>query len=82
MFFIALIASLIAARAEGPAQVQPFLNYGLGQIGIIVAALWGLLRWKEFSDADSKVKIELALMFVLLIAGIGLSSTALLTSTQ
>lgn len=82
LWYIALITSLVAARAEGHAQVQPFLVYGLGQLAIVIAALWGILRWKEFSDADSRVKIEIALMFVLLIAGIGLTSGALVSVNQ
>jgi glucose uptake protein len=77
LMYVGVVAPLIASRAEGPAQVQPFLSYGLGQIGIVIASLWGLLRWKEFSDADSKIKGELGVMLVLLIVGIGLVSSGM-----
>lgn len=74
LMYIAVVAPLVAARAEGPAQVQPFVAWGLSQAGIVIAALWGLLRWKEFSDASGKVKGQLAFMIVLLIVGIGLAA--------
>ncbi len=41
LLYIAVISGFIAARAEGPARVQPFLAFGLGQTGIVVAVLWG-----------------------------------------
>ena len=82
LMYVAVLAGFIAARVEGPAQVQPFIAWGLGQIGIVIAALWGILRWKEFADASSKVKVELALMLALLVVGIGLASGGLITTSQ
>ena len=42
----------------------------------MVSALWGLLVWKEFEGADSRVKSLVLIMFVLFIAGLGLISVA------
>jgi len=81
LLYIAVIAGFIAARAEGAAQVQPFVAWGLGQIGIVVAVLWGILNWKEFSDANSGVKMQLALMLAFLIVGIGLASTGMIAAS-
>jgi hypothetical protein len=80
--YIAVIAGFVANRAEGPAQVQPFVVWGLGQLGIVVAMLWGILRWKEFSDAGSGVKIQLAVMLALLVVGIGLASGGMIAANQ
>jgi glucose uptake protein len=40
------------------------ISYAIGQSAPMVAALWGLLAWKEFAGAGSRAKIYLALMFV------------------
>jgi glucose uptake protein len=42
----------------------------------MVSALWGLLLWKEFAGADSRIKALLAMMFALFIAGLGMISVA------
>ena len=61
------ILNLIAAGKAGPA-----ISYGLGQGATLVAALWGVLVWKEFKGADSKVNSLLLAMFLCFIAGLGL----------
>jgi glucose uptake protein len=40
------------------------ISYAIGQSAPMVAALWGVLAWKEFAGAGSRAKIYLALMFV------------------
>jgi glucose uptake protein len=80
--YVAVVAGLVGARAEGAAQVQPFVAWGLGQLGIVVAVLWGILNWKEFSDASSGVKIQLAFMLAFLIVGIGLASGGMIAASQ
>jgi len=40
------------------------ISYAIGQSAPMVAALWGVLAWKEFSGSGSRAKIYLALMFV------------------
>jgi glucose uptake protein len=77
VWYIGLIASLIAGRVEGAARVPVPVSYGLLQAGMAIAALCGLFLWKEYPAADIAVKIRLAAMFVLLLAGIGLLSAAL-----
>jgi glucose uptake protein len=55
---IALISNLIASSVAGPA-----VSYALGQGATLVAALWGVIVWKEFQGASRSVVISLALMF-------------------
>src|SRR5579859_991781 len=40
------------------------ISYAIGQPAPMVAALWGLLAWKEFAGSTSRAKIYLVLMFV------------------
>ncbi len=59
--------NLIAAGKAGPA-----ISYGLGQGATLVAALWGVFIWKEFTNAPKGTNNLIAAMFVLFIAGLGL----------
>lgn len=40
------------------------ISYAIGQSAPMVAALWGLLAWKEFTGSAARAKIYLTLMFV------------------
>ncbi len=81
LLYTGAIASLAADRAEGPARVSTGIGYALGQGGIVIAAVCGIVVWKEFEGADAKVKTYLALMLILLLIGIGTISTASLASS-
>jgi len=57
--------NLIAAGKAGAA-----ISYGLGQGATLVAALWGVFIWKEFSNSSKSITWMLTFMFLLFIAGI------------
>ncbi|QEC42007.1 GRP family sugar transporter [Pseudobacter ginsenosidimutans] len=59
--------NLIAAGKAGPA-----ISYGLGQGATLVAAVWGVLIWKEFAGSSKQVKNLIAAMFLLFVIGLGL----------
>lgn len=59
--------NLIAAGKAGPA-----ISYGLGQGATLVAAIWGVLVWKEFKNSSSSVTAMLAGMFLFFLTGLGL----------
>lgn len=40
------------------------ISYAIGQSAPMVAALWGVFAWKEFSGSGSRARAYLALMFV------------------
>jgi glucose uptake protein len=40
------------------------IAYAIGQSAPMVAALWGVLAWKEFAGSDARAKTYLTLMFV------------------
>lgn len=71
-----LIATLVAASAEGNAKVGPAVSYGIGQGATMVSALWGIIVWREFARADSKVTGLVAGMLVLFAGGLTLISIA------
>ncbi len=57
--------SYIAAGQAGAA-----ISYALGQGAPMVAALWGVLIWKEFKGSSKSVNALLALMFLFFIGGL------------
>ena len=68
---IGMVFNLVAASFTGVA-----ISYAIGQSAPMVAALWGVLAWKEFEGAPGKAKIYLALMFVFYGIGILLVARA------
>jgi glucose uptake protein len=59
--------NLIAAGKAGPA-----ISYGLGQGATLIAALWGVFIWKEFTNAPKGAGNYIAAMFLFFILGLGL----------
>jgi glucose uptake protein len=68
---IGMVFNLVAASFTGVA-----ISYAIGQSAPMVAALWGVLAWKEFAGAPSKAKTYLVLMFVFYCLGILLVAKA------
>jgi len=56
---VGTVFNLVAASFTGVA-----ISYAIGQSAPMVAALWGILAWKEFANSGPRAKIYLALMFV------------------
>jgi len=56
---IATVFNLVAASLTGYA-----ISYAIGQSAPMVAALWGILVWKEFNGSGTRAKLYLILMFV------------------
>jgi glucose uptake protein len=68
---IGMVFNLVAANYTGVA-----ISYAIGQSAPMVAALWGVFAWKEFTGANSKAKTYLFLMFVFYCLGIVLVARA------
>ncbi len=64
------LAVYTAASGPAAAQASPVLSYALSQGAPLLAALWGLLAWREFQGASIRVKMLLTAMLVLYAAGI------------
>jgi glucose uptake protein len=54
-----MVFNLVAANFTGVA-----ISYAIGQSAPMVAALWGVLAWKEFAGAGTRAKLYLGLMFM------------------
>ena len=61
------VFNLVAANFTGVA-----ISYAIGQSAPMVAALWGVLAWKEFQGAKPRAKTYLALMFLFYLLAIWL----------
>jgi glucose uptake protein len=64
IWMIALTFNVIASGVAGPA-----ISYALGQGATLVAAVWGVLIWREFRGARGTT-LPLTLMFVCYAAGL------------
>jgi len=65
------VFNFVAASFTGVA-----ISYAIGQAAPMVAALWGVFVWKEFSGATPKARFYLALMFAFFVAAIIVVSQA------
>jgi glucose uptake protein len=62
---LGMTVSFMAVNAASPA-----ISYGLSNSAPIVAALWGILVWKEFKDAPKGTNLMLSLMFLFYLVGL------------
>jgi glucose uptake protein len=67
---IALLASFLSGGVPAAARVAPATVYALSQSGALLAALWGLLVWRELKGASERVRMLFAGMLILYAAGI------------
>jgi glucose uptake protein len=68
---VGTVFNLVAANFTGVA-----ISYSIGQSAPMVAALWGVLVWKEFDGATRSAKAYLALMFMFYLLAILLIARA------
>jgi glucose uptake protein len=68
---VGLVFNLVAANLVGVS-----VSYAIGQASPMIAALWGVLVWKEFRTANSRARAYLAAMFLCYIAALILIARA------
>jgi glucose uptake protein len=73
IWMLALSLNVIASGVAGPA-----ISYALGQGATLVAAIWGVLIWKEFRSAPADTMVFLYLMFAGYALGLTLIGVATL----
>ncbi len=73
---IGMVSNFVASSATRAATVGPAASYAIGQGATLVSTLWGLLLWKEFAGADSKVQRLIVIMLVLFVIGLAMLSVA------
>ncbi len=73
IWMVALCLNVIAAHVAGPA-----ISYALGQGATLIAAIWGVLIWREFQAAPKGTMQYIALMFIGYLSGLILIGAATL----
>ena len=73
IWMVALGLNVIAAHVAGPA-----VSYALGQGATLIAAIWGVLIWREFQSAPKGTMLYIALMFIGYASGLILIGAATL----
>ncbi|MGA8030096.1 MAG: multidrug DMT transporter permease [Bryobacteraceae bacterium] len=73
IWMAALSFNVIASGVAGPA-----VSYALGQGATLIAAIWGVLIWREFRSAPKRASRYIALMFTGYAAGLILIGAATL----
>jgi glucose uptake protein len=71
-----MVAGLAAASAPAEARLGSVAGYLMAQGFTLIAALWGVLLWKEFKGADLRVKVLAVFMFLLFAGGLLVISQA------
>ena len=71
IWMLALSFNVVASGVAGPA-----ISYALGQGATLVAALWGLLIWREFRAAPAGTNLYIAQMLIGYAAGLALIGAA------
>jgi glucose uptake protein len=69
-----LLGGFVVAAAPGAGGVGPGIGYGIAQGGTVLAALWGLLVWREFGSASTRVRTLFAVVLILFALGVGVLS--------
>jgi glucose uptake protein len=71
-----ILAALVYSGTPDVAQASPFLRILLGQGAPVLAALWGILAFREFKECDYRVKMMGFLTPVLFLCGIAMLGLA------
>ncbi|HME00930.1 MAG TPA: GRP family sugar transporter [Terriglobia bacterium] len=70
---VGTISNFVASYAQ---MIGPATSYALGQGATMVSAFWGVFVWREFAQAPPRVRLLLALMFLLFVLGLGAIAVA------
>ena len=76
IWYAGTIMAWVSASVPESMQVQPTLRSLLSQGAPILAALWGIVVFREFKDGDMRVKVLGILMLVLLLCGMAMVDLA------
>jgi glucose uptake protein len=69
-----MLSRMVASSGTPSVRVDPALSYGLNGGAATVAVLWGLLVWREFQGATSRVQMMLLSGIVLFLAGVAVAA--------
>jgi len=72
----AMLGGFVVATVPAAAGVAPGMSFALAQGGTVLAALWGLLAWREFGSASARIRTLFAVVIILFALGVGMLSIA------
>jgi glucose uptake protein len=76
VWFAGTILAWVCASVPEAMQPQPTVRSLLSQGAPVLAALWGIVVFRELKDGDMRVKVLAALMLVLLVCGMAMLDLA------
>jgi glucose uptake protein len=76
IFCSGMVALWVTAQTSDLLRESGALVYFLGQAAPLLAALWGMLAWRELREGDMRVKITSVLMLLLFAGGLALLALA------
>lgn len=77
---LGVAAGLVGAAVPASVKIGPASGDTAIYAGAVVAALWGLLAWREFRGANERIRMLLAVTLALYLAGLGMAWIAPLYS--
>jgi glucose uptake protein len=76
LWFAGLFAILLTTSPRADLHPNQAIGYGLAQGAPVLAALWGILIWKDLRNADSRADLLATLTLVLFVLGLALAALA------
>lgn len=76
MWSAGLAAGLVAASVPPEISVGKGMDYGIGHASVAIAALCGLVFWKEFADSKDKSRLFIWLSVPVFLVGLALITVA------
>jgi glucose uptake protein len=73
---VGILAGSLAASAPRVMQPGRIAEYALDHTALLIAAVWGLLVWREFKGSSHRVRMMVVAMLVLLVVGVGMVAVA------
>ena len=72
IWYIGMLLAWVCSSVPETIQGEPILRFVLAQGSPVVAALWGILVFREFKSSDVRVKLMGTLMLVLFLCGMAM----------
>jgi glucose uptake protein len=76
IFYTGIVSAWVCTSVPETIQGEPMLRFGLAQGSPVVAALWGMVVFREFKNSDMRVKVLGTFMLVLFLCGLAMIGMA------
>jgi glucose uptake protein len=76
VWYTGIMLAWVCSSVPEAIQAEPALGFGLAQASPVVAALWGIVVFREFKNSDVRLKVLGMLMLVTFLCGIAMIGLA------